>query len=433
MTSLHSGAPRPARGMYAVAMLPPRHLLLLLVVSGCRRPSIAPPSDTDQGDSSPPGDSDPGDTDIEHIPDGPDEPGGLALFDESSIPEFEITLSEAAMRSLRVQPYEWVSGSFTWGDQVFENVGIRTKGSSSWQSIDDKPSLKINFDMYVEDQRIDDLSQITLNNMASDASMMHERVAYRMYREAGVPARRCHHAHLTLNGEDYGLYAHTESATRKMMVGWYDKEGALWEFWDSDLNPDLVHAMERKFGDEDRSKIEEATELMRGSGPLDLDAVEAAVDFELFQRYWAMCIVVTQYDGYPYRYPADDAYVYHDPDSDQLKFMPHGVDEAFYYPDHDFTQGVSSHVGWKCTLTPGCTDRVIELVFESLDTLEDPDLALLEWVDQVQAQIDPYVQADPKKPFTYQEVLYYQAQMRQVIAQRRAVLEQMTGRGTSAR
>jgi hypothetical protein len=417
---------------------PTPSLLLLLLGLGCHPPGVIGPPDTgpdttvpdDTDEDTVPDDTGPVDTAIEQIPDGPEVVDGDALFNEDTIPELAIDLDADAMQALRRAPYEWVEGSFTWEDEHFERVAVRIKGISSYRSIDDKPSLKIKLDEFVEDQRLDGLSQITINNMIQDASMMHERVGYHMFRAAGVPARRAHHAHLTLNGEDYGLYVHTEASTRKMVAPWYDKEGTLWEFSDSELDSTYIHLMQAEFGDEDMSKLQEAADLLAASSTIDMDAINAAIDIELFERYWALCAITSNYDGHPYRYPADDAYMYHDPESDQLKFMPHGIDEGFYYPDHDFTSGVTSIVGYKCMATPSCFNGTVDKIFEALDILESDEVGLLEWFDGVQAQIQPYVQSDPRQEFSGHQIQYYQAEMRELIENRRAVLEDMTGRGS---
>ena len=363
------------------------------------------------------------DTEIETVPQAPVVYAGQELWDESSIPEFGLILSDESMQSLRNSPTEYVSGSFTYKGDAYGPVAVRTKGSSTWQPIDDKPSLKIKFDKYDKDLRFLDLSELTLNNMVSDYSMMHERVAYRFYREAGVPARRAHHAHLTLNNEDYGLYVNVESATRKMLEPWFDNSGTLWEFWSADFEAIYIDNFEVKFGDDEKLILHETAVALEGNGPIDMEAITSTLDIDSFIRYWAVSTVVAQYDGYPYRYPSDDAYVYHDPESGQLKFLPHGVDETFYYPDWRPDNDVVSRLGWKCLSTPECEKRWHELIWESLDIIEGLDP--LPWVDEVQAQIDPYVQSDPKKPYSNSTVIVNQGEMRAMIKSRREQLEIM--------
>ncbi len=348
------------------------------------------------------------------------------LWDESAVPEFAIELSEASMEALRRAPTTYAEGRFIYQDQVFEPVGVRTKGSSTWQSIDDKPSLKIKFDEYDEDMEFIELTELTFNNMVSDYSMMHERVAYLVFREAGVPSCRAHHAHITLNGEDYGLYVNVESATRKLMIPWFeDIQGTMWEFWGADFESAYISGFENKFGKDERLILYETAAALEGNGPIDMEAVDSTLDMATYLSYWAVCAVVGQYDGYPYRYPSDDAYIYHDPESDQLKFMPHGVDESFYYPDWNPADDVISRVGWKCLASPECTEAWKTRIDEVLDIVDGLDA--LAYVDEVQAQIQPYVLSDPKRPYTPAQVTDYQASMRHMIEYRRTQLEALLG------
>ncbi len=222
------------------------------------------------------------DTAVEKAPQSPEVYAGQELWDESSIPEFGLILSNESMQALRNSPTEYVSGSFIYKDEAYGPVAIRTKGNSTWQSIDNKPSLKIKFDKYDEDLRFLDLSEITLNNMVSDYSMMHERVAYRFYREAGVPARRAHHAHLTLNNEDYGLYVNVESATRKMLEPWFDNSGTMWEFWNADFESIYIDDFEVKFGDDDKLILYETALALEGNGPIDMDTINLTLDIDSF-------------------------------------------------------------------------------------------------------------------------------------------------------
>ena len=135
------------------------------------------------------------------------------LFDDHALPEFHITLSPASFSALESDPYTYVEGTFTFKDETFENVGVRTKGQNSWRPINEKPSLKVKLD-WKEDQKLYGLEEITLNAMNDDSTMMHERLAYRFYREAGIPAARATHAWVVINDEPYGLYTHIETVDR---------------------------------------------------------------------------------------------------------------------------------------------------------------------------------------------------------------------------
>lgn len=397
--------------------------LLALVLTGCTGAALETTPVTDSGATTDTTTDPTGWTDdtTETVP-GVDEPEPSAeLFDESAIPQFGLTLSPQSMEALRVDPRTYVPATFTYGDEVFEQVGVRTKGNGSWQSIDDKPSLKIKFDEYDDAQRFRGMSEVTLNNMSTDASLMHERVAYRVFREMGVPASRAHHTWLVLNGTDYGLYTHIESATRDLIKPWYDDTGTLWELAGGEFEIAYIAAFAQKFGPDDRQSLIDTTSALAGDGPFDTKTLTQSLDLELYLTYWAVCTWTAHYDGYPYRYPGDDAYVYFDPESGQLKFMPHGVDESFYYPDWIPEDNVVSRLGWKCLATPSCKARFHERVYEVADALDALDL--LPWVAQVQEQIAPYVAADTKKPWTDDQVTDYQDLLVDMVTNRRSQLE----------
>ena len=228
-----------------------------------------------------------GDATTEEVPPVEEPLPGEELFDESEVPVFYLNLPESSMQALRDDPRTYVPGAFTYGDVTLEPIGVRTKGSGSWQSIDDKPSLKIKFDEYEEDLRFHKMSEITLNNMSSDYSMMHERVAYRVFREAGVPASRAHHTWLELNGQAYGLYTHVESANKTLIRAWYDDSGTMWEFTGGEFESAYIDDFSQKFGEDDRTPLTETTQALLGDGPFDEEVLEQSLDLDIYVSYWA--------------------------------------------------------------------------------------------------------------------------------------------------
>ena len=80
--------------------------------------------------------------------------------------------------------------------------------------------------------------------MHSDFSMMHERIAYWVARQAGVPASRANHALVTVNGQLYGLYANVETVKKHILSRVFgNNTGSLFSATDVDfeaaVHPDL--------------------------------------------------------------------------------------------------------------------------------------------------------------------------------------------------
>ena len=344
-----------------------------------------------------------------------------AIFDFESIPELWLELSDGAIEDLEDEPYEYVEGAFTFDDRTFEPVGVRLKGENSFQGIHRKPAFKIKFDTFVEGGEFLGLEELTLNNMVSDTSMMHERMAYLVYREAGVPASRAHHARVYLNEEFYGLYANVETVDRRLIRRWFeDDQGTLFEGWDVEFHDDWVDAFQLEFGEDDRTAIQGLTDALEiGDADDALTAAEQYVDLDAFLHFWAISAVVGQFDAYPYHY--DDFHLYFDPVSGVLHFLPWGTDESFDPNVH--VGAIAGLLAARCFESSACLEDWAWDVLDGLDLVEGID-----WVqefDDVAAQIEDSVAEDDHKPYFPVQVLAGQASMLEFIETRRdTILEQ---------
>jgi hypothetical protein len=100
---------------------------------------------------------------------------------------------------------------------LYDSVGVRLKGNSSYTHPNDKKSFKINFDEYSPNLRWDQMKGVHLNNCWGDPTFMREYLHLRTCREAGVPAPRGNYALLYLNGEMWGLYSLVEHVDKKFL------------------------------------------------------------------------------------------------------------------------------------------------------------------------------------------------------------------------
>jgi len=434
----------PARSAYLLA--------LGMLAVGCEPPGVIG-AVVDSGDSQVP-DTQPEDTapdpvdtaGPDTIPDAP-EPSA-AIFDDDELPVFTIRISVENAAALQAEysggEHEWVEASFVYDEREYDPIAIRLKGENSFEDFRSKPSIKVDFNRYDETTEFLELEGITLNNMNDDYSMMHERVVYRTYREAGIPAYRSNHALLyvqELDGDGevvsdrfYGLYALLENANKDMIRRWFDNEdGSLWEIWDVDFYDGYVPCpnaygsagcFQLEYGEEDREHIQAVANAMELSGQAALDAADPYFDWEAFVSYWAAGAVVGQYDSYPYASPGDDCHFYHEPDSDKLVFFPHGADETFYYPDND-PLSVNGILAQRCKAVDGCLQAMKERSWEIHDGAVE--WGWLEYFDHVHDQIEPWVLEDTNHWYTDEYVVYYQDAMRDFMANRESALQSLIG------
>ncbi len=355
---------------------------------------------------------------------GPVEDFNELLFGDV-MPEFYIEVSDLAYDALVADPYEWTHASFTYAGVTYENVGLRCKGENSFLPFEQKCSLKVDFNKW-EDIEFMGLDELTLNNMSNDTSMMHERLAYQMYREFDVPAARATHALVYLNGEFYGLFAHVETVDIRLARQWFDDDsGTMYEVHDVDFKDYYIDGFSLEFGLDDRTDlIGTAAAIATYDGNDALADLADHMNMDSFVDYWAVCIIVGQYDSYPFGWPGDDTHVYDDPVSGVLVWLPHGVDETFYDPYRD-PHVVNGVVAVTCLESPECTEQLHARAWDALDRSEE--IGLLEHAQSVKAQVEPYVLMDTNKNYDSNSVYAEQDSMISFIANRRIDLEALIG------
>lgn len=346
---------------------------------------------------------------------GPDTSEDFLGYD--AFPEVAIELSEEAIASLEAEPRTYVEADLTFDGET-HRVGLRLKGQNSFQPIGEKPSFRISVDEYEPNERVASLKDIVLNNMANDPSMMHERLAYLVAREAGLPASRATHALVTVNGEPYGLYAAVEAVKKRMLKRWFDdEEGPLFEAPDVDFAAEYIDAYEHESGEDDRSALEGLAAALALPDPDQ--AIAAAAEFadvDQLIRFWGMCAVIGQFDSFPYSNPGDDYFVYVDPTDRKIRILPWGMDETFFAADHDILT-INSVFATTCMASPACSEAFQQQVYDVLALTEEMDLEA-ERV-RVAEQIAPHVADDTRKPYPTEMVVDLQAAQGYFIRERR--------------
>jgi hypothetical protein len=241
--------------------------------------------------------------------------------------------------------------------------------------------------------------------MDDDFSMMHERLAYLVARQLG-PASRANHTVLTVNGQHYGLYTNVEPVKHHMIARWFDdSQGPLFEATDVDFAAQYIDAFEHESGPDDRSALEGLAAALTNPNPdAAISAASAHVDMDGFLDFWAMEAVVAQFDAFPYSNPGDDYFVYVDPATNKIWFIPWGMDETFYSGEYDVGQ-ISSTLAATCMASPSCHQSFVDRVWDVFQMTEAMDL--LGERTRVAAQIAPHVAADTRKSYDNAQVDEY--------------------------
>lgn len=139
------------------------------------------------------------------------------IFNDDSVIEINIEMDEDSWQEMldNAASEEYTAANITVNGTTYNNVAIRPKGNSSLSQLvtDDSTerySFKIKLDKYVDGQTLDGLSKLVLNNNMSDTTSMKEYLSYKLLDSLGIPTPVCSYAHITVNGEEWGLYLAVE-------------------------------------------------------------------------------------------------------------------------------------------------------------------------------------------------------------------------------
>jgi len=248
----------------------------------------------------------------------------------------ELLAGEECMDEPPESPYTWFDADVEIDGTRIEDIAVRKKGLLG-SVIPERPSLKLDFNRNVEDQEYKSLSRLTLNNGRQDPSRLKSCLGYAYYEAAGVPASRCSFAHVTVNGEDLGVYANVEPIKKPMLRrNFSSDEGALYEGTLSDFREGWTPSFQPKEGDtnlEELDAVVEALDVDPDEVVVSLDQVVAVDDFV---RAWVADGVIGHWDSYPGN--TNNFYVYKDPADERFRFIPWGID-AVFQGDEPFGSG----------------------------------------------------------------------------------------------
>jgi len=105
--------------------------------------------------------------------------------------------------------------SVTINGTVFNQVGVKYKGNSSYNSNQTKNPFHIELDTYV-DQNYEGVTDLKLSNVIFDPSFVRETVAYTIVRNY-MHAPQSNYANVYVNGNLIGLYTNVESISKKFV------------------------------------------------------------------------------------------------------------------------------------------------------------------------------------------------------------------------
>ncbi|MBN1121373.1 MAG: CotH kinase family protein [Anaerolineae bacterium] len=261
----------------------------------------------------------------------------------------------------------WVTADIEFDGQSWANVGMRFKGNSSltgaWGSGILKMGFKLDFDEFeddypeIEDQRFYGFQQLSFSSNFNDSSLLWEKVAADIFREAGVPsANTAFYAVYIDYGEGpvyFGLYTVLEMIDDTVIETQFDDdsgnvykpEGNAASFAEGTYD-------ETDFDKETNQDEADYSDVLALYEALNADTrttdpetwrsdLEAVFDVDDFLNWLAVNSIIQNWDTYGQM--AHNYYLYNDPATGQLTWMPWDNNEAL--TDRDGGRGGRENAG----------------------------------------------------------------------------------------
>ncbi|MDQ2642435.1 MAG: CotH kinase family protein [Myxococcota bacterium] len=346
------------------------------------------------------------------------------------------------MAALEEEPEVYVEGALGYGTETVARIGVRIKGEGSRRTLRQKAAFKLKFDEFVDRQSFRGLRRMTLNNLVEDPSFLAERLSYRVFRAAGLPAPRCNNALLYVNGEYWGVYANVEAEDKTFLRRWFnDDSGNLYEEGQTDFVPgaEALFDLETNETRNDRSDLAGLIAAFQDAEPETfLEDLGTALDTEHFLRFTAAELLVNQWDMYAYTmfYP-NNFRLYSDPESGRFVFLPWGMDmsmkpfrdsgrkhlhpfEIARQGDRRNTQVSAGLMFQRCLESEDCKGRYAEAVLELVEVYENADLEAA--AERHYEQIRAHVESDPRSEYEPEEFEQGYAALLSTIRERAAAV-----------
>ncbi len=268
----------------------------------------------------------------------PAAPGGSnsaqrdAFFREGKIPRLDIDVGPKGLEKLRANPREYVEATIREnGEILYSKVGVHLRGSAgSFRGVDDKPGFTINMDKWEDGQRFYGMEKFHLANSAQDGSYCNELIASEIYRAAGVPAARCSHAIVTLNGRKLGFYYFKEGYDDGFIKSNFANSGG--NFYDGgflrDIDQELQLDPGKKDPAKDRAELKAVVEMCREKDHARrIRKLDQMIEMDKFLAMCAVQVITFDWDSYALK--PNNYRIYHDPKTNKLTFIPSGMDQLW--------------------------------------------------------------------------------------------------------
>jgi hypothetical protein len=277
------------------------------------------------------------------------------VFDDARLDTYTLTVAPADWQKLQdtILMEQYVPATLRVGDVDIGKVGVRYKGyfttlrgclDAAGKIICKKMSFKVKIDEYEPGKRYRGLKHLMFNSMKADDTLLHERLAYKLFRDMGVLAPRCTHAKLVINGEAKGLFSFPEAIDGRFLDVQFPANqgnGNLYkEVWPQSADPKFYEAGQKtNEGMMPPTKFVTFYKALAAASEADLPKVVSSwLDADYQLRYLAVDEAIKNWDG-PRYFPCNsngtsckpiNFYFYESQTENHFWQLPYDFDMTFW-------------------------------------------------------------------------------------------------------
>ena len=234
------------------------------------------------------------------------------IFEKDKVIDVEIDIDEADLADMRdyARNEEYHAADITVDGVKVENVGIRTKGNMTLNSVtssdSDKYSYRVKFDKYVKNQTLLGLDELCLNDGYSDASYMREYLHYEILRALGMNVPETVFCNVSINGEAAGFYLAVEGLDDTFLEENFGENYKNGNFCKMDEGASLAYKENENYSyadlkvgnDTDLSSFKEFVKKLNDVTTGEKGDIESFLNVDSALKYIASNTVLCNYDSY---------------------------------------------------------------------------------------------------------------------------------------
>jgi hypothetical protein len=346
---------------------------------------------------------------------------------------------------------------FRWRDVKVPTIGVRSRGFGSRSAT--KPSLRLDFNRYLGEQKFLELSAMILANTVQDPAMLNRRLSMSVFAALELPAPRVVHARLFINGEYIGLYEVVEAVEKaflKRAFGWDStgrkrrdegylfeykwEDGYDWSYFGFDLER-YTRLFEPKTHELEAPSVlySPIDDMLRTINEVSDSGFEARVGEYLFLavfiRHLAVERFISDIDGFLGDWGPNNFFLYRFEGRKLSAIIPWDKDSTFYDLNDDIYRGFERTVlGRRILALPALRRMYLESLLDCAATVAQPDAtgSAASWFEaellRERAQILAAAQADGNKPYSNERVDEAHQELLQFVRSRSAYVTDLAQR-----